>query len=119
MRRANPGCLPNSVRVQLPHYPEFWRDTMIRRFRLIAVIGLMASATLVCAQTGKKAGVLTVQELKKLAPTSFYFDGQAAPVQLRNAAAFRSESGKMVLAGLVDNSGYASDIQQKYQGFFI
>src|SRR5205085_10406766 len=41
------------------------------------------------------------------------------PVQLRNSSGFRSTDNKLVLVGLVDTSGYASDVQQKYQGFFI
>jgi hypothetical protein len=40
-------------------------------------------------------------------------------VQLRNSAGFRTTDGKMVLTGMVDTSGYAADVQEKYQGFFI
>jgi hypothetical protein len=40
-------------------------------------------------------------------------------VQLRNSAGIRTKDQKYVLAGLVDTSGYASDVAQKYQGFFI
>jgi hypothetical protein len=32
---------------------------------------------------------------------------------------FRTSDGKLVLAGLVDTSGYASDVAEKYQGFLI
>jgi hypothetical protein len=38
---------------------------------------------------------------------------------LRNSAGFSGADGKLVLAGLVDTSGYASDVQAKYQGFLI
>jgi len=38
---------------------------------------------------------------------------------LRNSGGFRAPDGKLVLAGLVDTSGYASDVQAKYQGFLI
>lgn len=34
-------------------------------------------------------------------------------------AGFRTADGKLVLAGLVDTSGYSSDVEQKYQGFLI
>jgi hypothetical protein len=40
-------------------------------------------------------------------------------VQLRNSSGFSSSDGKLVLAGLVDTSGYASDVAAKYQGFLI
>src|SRR3989442_13709369 len=36
-----------------------------------------------------------------------------------NSAGFSDSSGKLVLAGLVDTSGYAADLQAKYQGFLI
>ncbi len=64
-------------------------------------------------------GLLNADDLKHAVPSGYFFNGQAAPVQLRNSAGFRTPDGKLVLAGLVDTSGYAADIQQKYQGFFI
>lgn len=64
-------------------------------------------------------GLLTAEDLKRAVPTGYFFDGQSAPVELRNSAGFRMGDGKLVLAGLVDTSGYAADVQQKYQGFFI
>jgi hypothetical protein len=67
----------------------------------------------------KKAGVVPAAELKQVIPSSYFFAGQSAPVQLRNSVAIRTADGHLVLAGLVDTSGYSSDVQQKYQGFFI
>ncbi|HKD02162.1 MAG TPA: hypothetical protein VKB77_07030 [Terriglobales bacterium] len=64
-------------------------------------------------------GLLNAEDLKRAVPTGYFFAGQSAPVELRNAAGFRTADGKLVLAGLVDTSGYAADVQQKYQGFFI
>lgn len=63
--------------------------------------------------------VLTVDEAKKATPTEYFYRGQKAPVQMRNAAGFQLTDGKMTLAALVDNSGYASGIAQKYQGLLI
>jgi len=40
-------------------------------------------------------------------------------MQLRNSAEFRTADGKFVLAGLVDASGYSTDVAEKYQGFLI
>lgn len=76
------------------------------------------SCLLVSAQQSKP-GVLSADEIRKVAPATYFFRGQTAPVQLRNSAGFRGPDGKLVLAGLVDTSGYASDVQAKYQGFFI
>lgn len=93
---------------------------MTDRIRWIAValllLGLIAASV---AQQSKKTGVLDSQGLEKVVPTSFFFDDQIAPVQMRNAVAIRSQDGKIVAAGLVDSSGYAADVAQKYQGFLI
>ena len=65
------------------------------------------------------AQILTGDALKKIVPTSYFFAGQSAPVQVRNSAGLKSGAGKIVLAGLVDTSGYSTAIQEKYQGFLI
>jgi len=44
---------------------------------------------------------------------------QNADAQLRNTAGVKNSAGKLVLAGLVDTSGYATAIAEKYQGFLI
>ena len=51
-------------------------------------------------------------------PARLLFEGQSAPTQIRNAAAARFGK-KHVIAGLVDTSGYSSEIRAKYEGFFI
>jgi hypothetical protein len=66
-----------------------------------------------------KSGVLGAEELKKSVPAVYFFRGQTASVQVRNSAGIRAAEGKLVLSGLVDTSGYASDLQAKYQGFLI
>jgi len=63
--------------------------------------------------------VLSVDEAKKVTPTEYFYRGQKAPVQMRNAAGFQLAEGKMTLAALVDVSGYASGVAQKYQGLLI
>src|SRR3954466_13400973 len=63
--------------------------------------------------------VLSGPELARVIPTSFYFQGQSAPTQMRNSAAARFTPERFVLAGLVDTSGYSSEVRGKYEGFFI
>jgi hypothetical protein len=63
--------------------------------------------------------LLSSVELNKVVPAEFFYRGQKAPVQLRNATGFQLADGKMTLFSLVDNSGYATSIQQKYQGLLI
>ncbi len=63
--------------------------------------------------------ILTQDELKKVIPVSYFFAGQNASVQQRNSVAFKTVGGKLVLAGMVDTSGYSADVASKYQGFLI
>ena len=86
---------------------------MNRNRKTIWLVVLLALA----AQAG--AQILTGDQVKKLAPSSYFFAGQSAPVQARNSAGFKNAAGKLVLAGLVDTSGYSTAIQEKYQGFLI
>jgi hypothetical protein len=71
---------------------------------------------------GQKAGgfeVLPEAAINKIVPSSFYFAGQSAETQMRNAAAARIGKERYVIAGLVDTSGYSTEIAGKYEGFFI
>ncbi len=52
-------------------------------------------------------------------PACYFYRRQGAPVQMRNSGGIRTKDQKYILAGLVDTSGYASDVAQKYQGLFI
>jgi hypothetical protein len=88
---------------------------MKRRLGLAVVI---FSCLLLSAQQ-LKPGVLSSDDIRRVVPATYFFRGQSAPVQLRNSAGFSGTDGKLVLAGLVDTSGYASDVQAKYQGFLI
>jgi hypothetical protein len=87
---------------------------MTCRLKSMSLIVLLA---LFCGQLA--AQVLAADALKKVVPSSFFFAGQSAPVQLRNSAGLKNAAGKLVLAGLVDASGYSTAIQEKYQGFLI
>ena len=63
--------------------------------------------------------ILEGAPLRRVVPTSFYFEGQSAPTQMRNSAAARFGEKRHVIAGMVDTSGYSADIRAKYEGFFI
>ena len=90
--------------------------TRIRQYSAIAVFGILVSLV---ASAQSKPGVLTTEEVKKAVPATYYFRGQSASVQVRNTAGIRVADGKLILAGLVDTSGYAADVAQKYQGLLI
>ena len=86
-------------------------------------IGILAFviAALGCAAfaQSKPAGVVASADLKSLVPATYFYRGQSASVQMRNAAAVRTKNERYVITALVDTSGYASDVAAKYQGFFI
>src|SRR5258706_15927039 len=63
--------------------------------------------------------VLVGAELTRVVPPGFYFEGLSAPTQIRNSAAARFGTKRFVVAGLVDTSGYSTEVRAKYQGFFI
>lgn len=86
---------------------------------LFSAVLLVASAAAAAAQNVSKAEVLTGDALKRIVPTSFYFAGQSAETQMRNAAAAKIGENRYVIAGLVDTSGYSTEISGKYEGFFI
>ena len=85
--------------------------------RILAVFVLLMVGIAI-AQTASKH-VLSSDEVKKAVPAEYFYRGQKAPVQLRNAVGFQLADGKMMLASLVDASGYSTAIQQKYQGLLI
>lgn len=83
----------------------------------LALLVFAVFSPAVFAQDG--GAVLAGAELTRVVPTSFYFQGQSAPTQMRNAVAAQLGPKRFVLGGMVDTSGYSSDVQAKYQGFLI
>ena len=63
--------------------------------------------------------VLKPADTQKLLADKVWYKGQAAPTQLRNSGGVKFADGSYVLATLVDTSGYSSDVQAKYQAYFI
>ena len=78
---------------------------------------LVVLVALALGQAG--AQVLTGDQVKKVVPNSFFFSGQSGAVQVRNSTGLKNSAGKLVLAGLVDTSGYSTAMTEKYQGFLI
>jgi len=89
----------------------------MRSHRPAILASILLLAAVVTAQGPSR--ILSPDDLKKAVPSEYFFRGQKAPVQLRNAVGFQLSEGKMVLAALVDASGYSTSIQQKYQGMLI
>lgn len=85
-----------------------------------AAAGQMAAAAPAGQESGKKDAVLKASQITaRIFPESVFYRGQVAPVQMRNTGGLHFADGYYVLAGLVDASGYASDVKEKYQGYFL
>jgi hypothetical protein len=88
------------------------------------IYALWFATVLVCtclapAQQPPAKGILGSAELKKLVPQDYFFAGITASVQPGMNAGIRFASGKVLLVGLVNTSGYSTSIQQKYQALFL
>jgi hypothetical protein len=83
------------------------------------VFGLTRTST--GQDAAKAAGdtVLTATETTKMLPASVWFKGLSATTQLRNSGGVKFADGFYLLATLVDTSGYSTDVQEKYQAYFI
>jgi len=88
-------------------------------FGVLFLILTVAFSVSVNAQNTTNYEVLTDAALTKVVPTSFYFAGQSAETQARNTAAAKLGKDRFVIVGLVDTSGYSTEISGKYEGFFI
>jgi hypothetical protein len=63
--------------------------------------------------------ILNAAEATPLLPPAVYFRGQSASTQTRNSAGVQFAKDALLLATLVDTSGYSSSIQEKYQAYLI
>lgn len=87
---------------------------------LALVFGVALAALAVPAHAVAQNGtILTPTDTQKLLPAAVYYKGQSAPSQLRNSGGVKFSDGYYVLATLVDNSGYSSDVATKYQAYFV
>ena len=58
-------------------------------------------------------------KIATLLPATVYFQGQTAPLQLRNAGGVSFANHQVVWVSLVDSSGYSTSIQEKYQFYLV
>jgi hypothetical protein len=83
----------------------------------VLAVTMMAAPGRIMAQGGDT--VLKPADMEKLLPAKVYYRGQSASTQIRNSGGVKFADGFFVLATLVDTSGYATDVQSKYQAYFI
>jgi hypothetical protein len=63
--------------------------------------------------------VITGKDFEGAVPGQFYLEGQAIPVQKRNAALIETPGEVRTLFALLDTSGYGTDVTEKYKGMII
>jgi len=89
---------------------------------LIWIVAIFSGATFAVhaqAAASQAEALLRAPEAAKLLPDAVFFRGQSASTQARNSGGVRYADGMFVLTTLVDNSGYSTGIQQKYQAYLI
>jgi hypothetical protein len=98
----------------------------VRAFEIFATAFLLlGSAWAAMSQkptdtTPPKEGILKAADVgTKLFPEKVYFKSQLATTQARNSAGVRFSDGSLTMMALVDASGYASGIREKYQGYLL
>ena len=92
----------------------------MRHNRLAVLFMLFAlAAALQTTAAAQSPVILSGAQLARIVPAGFFFEGQSAPTQMRNAAAARFGAKQHVVAGMVDTSGYTADVRSRYEGFFI
>jgi hypothetical protein len=84
-----------------------------------AAVVLLGTMTVPVTAVAQSDTVLKAAEVQKLLPDSVWYKGQSAPAQKRNSGGVKFADGSFVMATLVDNSGYASDVAAKYQAYFV
>ncbi|HEY4899491.1 MAG TPA: hypothetical protein VIH91_01605 [Terriglobales bacterium] len=91
---------------------------MIRKVLIAAFVLIL---TISAAGQGAPAAptVVSGADLKKVVPDTYFFRGLSATTQLRNSSAIHYPDDFYVIIGLVDTSGYSTDIKAKYNGMFI
>lgn len=97
------------------------RNWTVSTFAALALLLAFAHFVTVQAENtpGKESALKASEITTKLLPEQVFFRGQTAPVQMRNTGGVRFADDFFLLAGLVDNSGYSSEVRQKYQAYFI
>ena len=85
-------------------------------------VGLMMISLALGTQKAAAQGkfeLVTGKEFEGAVPKDFYLEGNAIPTERRNTALLKTSSGSRVLVGLIDTTGYSSQVQKKYIGMLI
>jgi hypothetical protein len=99
-------------------------EVLVKLLRSLGACVIVMCVALQCGlvpvgAAGNDAVLKASDITNKIFPDQVFFRGQVASVQMRNTGGVRFADDTFVLASMVDNSGYSSDIRQKYQAYFI
>lgn len=94
------------------------------------LLPVLALAVIVCGSshlsasqsstTSGNATILKASDItSKIFPQRVFYQGQTAPIQMRNTGGIHFADGSYFLAGLVDSSGYSTAVQTKYQAYLL
>jgi len=93
---------------------------LLAGFLLLVPIQQMHTALGSVPAAPKRDAVLKAAEVTTaIFPERVFYRGQVADVQMRNTGGVRFSDNLLVLAGLVDVSGYATNVKEKYQGYLL
>lgn len=87
---------------------------------LVVAASLLLSVMV--ASPASAQGVFKVergQAFNKILPKDFVLEQNAIPTQKRNSRLVVTPSGSRLVVGLLDTSGYSSQVQEKYMGMLI
>ena len=89
--------------------------SIVRLLVLFIAAGTLGTT---CSPAQSTASVAPAAEAGKVIPATVFFKGKSAPVQARNSGGVKVGDAWM-LAALVDTSGYATSVQERYQAYLI
>ena len=75
--------------------------------------------TAAAANTTAPGAPFSVETLTPLLPETVYFEGRTAPLQTRNAGGTAFSGNAILWVSLVDSSGYATEVQNRYQFYLV
>jgi len=102
-----------------------WKSNRVRLhvpLVILSLLGFFATTGRITPTQAADSGsetVLHATDAAKILPTSVFYRGQTAPVQSRNSGGVHYGDGMLVLVTNVDNSGYSSGVQQKFQSYLL
>lgn len=95
---------------------------MMRRHPYSLFAALIVVMLGLCVQQGVAQGgveLVTGKAFDGAVPKDFYLEGNAIPTEKRNTVLMKTPAGARALFGLIDTTGYSSQIQKKYIGMII